>query len=205
MEMPSLNRSMAPLQEYLLQGSILDKHRGPFLHRLNGLCDVVSEMPEKFHDHEMVYHLKGVGVQPMVFRVRRALDHPDSPWHVRYVGQPEIGDKTRQTLVRSYIDVGTSDNISLFLTEMGFKQDHEYVAKGYIFRKGRMKIVVSKIYRMPHQGNTETLDVVSESHVVELSVLAPHGQDQVQEDMKNFAEQLKPLIQLEKIDHKRLQ
>jgi len=23
---------------------------------------------------------EGVGVQPMVFRVRRALDHPDSPW-----------------------------------------------------------------------------------------------------------------------------
>jgi len=28
------------------------------------------------------------------------------------------------------------------------RQDHEYVAKGYIFRKGRMKIVVSKIYRV---------------------------------------------------------
>ena len=63
MEMPSLNRSMAPLQEYLLQGSILDKHRGPFLHRLNGLCDVVSEMPEKFHDHEMVYHLSKLNIQ----------------------------------------------------------------------------------------------------------------------------------------------
>ena len=45
---------------------------------------------------------------------------------------------------------------------------------------------------MPHQSNTEMLDGLSDSHVVELSVLAPHGQDQVQEDMKNFAEQLKP-------------
>ena len=66
MEMPSLNRSMAPLQEYLLQGSILDKHRAPFLHRLNGLCDVISAIPEKFHDHEMVYHLSkccGLGLQ----------------------------------------------------------------------------------------------------------------------------------------------
>ena len=41
--------------------------------------------------------------------------------HVRYVGQPEIGDKTRQTLIRSYIDVGTTDNVGQFLTEMGFK------------------------------------------------------------------------------------
>ena len=45
---------------------------------------------------------------------------------------------------------------------------------------------------MPLQSNTDTLDGLGESHVVELSVLAPHGQDQVQEDMKNFAEQLKP-------------
>ena len=45
---------------------------------------------------------------------------------------------------------------------------------------------------MPLQSNVDTLDGLGESHVVELSVLAPHGQDQVQEDMKNFAEQLKP-------------
>jgi len=32
------------------------------------------------------------------------------------------------------------------------------------------------------------------SYLVELSVIAPHGQDQIQEDMKNFAEQLKPYL-----------
>jgi mediator of RNA polymerase II transcription subunit 18 len=49
--------SMAPLQEYLLQGSILEAQRDILLHRLNGLCDNVDTGPEKFHDHEIVYSL----------------------------------------------------------------------------------------------------------------------------------------------------
>ena len=41
-------------------------------------------------------------------------------------------------------------------------------------------------------GNTDKVEQVTCSSLVELSVVAPHGQDQIQEDMKNFAEQLKP-------------
>ncbi|KAK2705413.1 hypothetical protein QYM36_017454, partial [Artemia franciscana] len=44
----------------------------------------------------------------------------------------------------------------------------------------------------------------SSSYLVELSVLA-HGQDKaVGEDMKTFADQLRPLVNLEKTDYKRL-
>ena len=46
-----------PLQEYLLQGSILEEHGDVLLNRLNGLCDPVETGPEKFHDHELVYTL----------------------------------------------------------------------------------------------------------------------------------------------------
>lgn len=35
-------------------------------------------------------------------------------------------------------------------------------------------------------------------------VLAPSGQDAIAEDMKVFADQLRPLVLLEKIDYKRL-
>jgi len=45
---------------------------------------------------------------------------------------------------------------------------------------------------------------ISQSHIVELSVVAPTGQENVGEEMRVFAEQLKPLVQLEKIDYKRL-
>ena len=56
--MESMGRSsLAPLQEYLLQGSVLESHRDVLLHRLNGLCDTVDTGPEKFHDHEIVLQL----------------------------------------------------------------------------------------------------------------------------------------------------
>lgn len=46
---------------------------------------------------------------------------------------------------------------------------------------------------MNQPGDTSTgLEPVSTSHLVELSVVAPSGQEQIGEDMKNFAEQLKP-------------
>ena len=80
-----------------------------------------------------------------------------------------------------------------------------------------MKITVSKIFKIippePFPGGPQpsttvpttegTLEPLSGSHLVELSVLAPSGNDAVAEDMKNFAEQLKPLIFLDKIDPRR--
>lgn len=193
-----------PWNEYLLQGSILEAHRDYLLHRLNGLCDASG--PEKFHDHEMIYQIGGnAGVPPTTFRVRRALDNPDLPWHVRYVGQADLGDKSRHTLVRNWIEAGCSSNITQFLTEMGFRLDHEFVLRGYLFRKGRMKVIVSKIFKVVEPGNTENIEPLSMSYLVELSVVAPQGQDKIQDDLRNFAEHLKPLVQLEKIDHRRLQ
>ncbi|NP_001171790.1 mediator of RNA polymerase II transcription subunit 18 [Saccoglossus kowalevskii] len=194
--------SSPSMQEYLLQGSILDSALESLLHRLRGLCDNV-EGPETFHDHEMVYILRGTP-SPAILRARHALDHPNIPWQLRYVGQSEVGDKNRSTLVRSCIDCATSDNLSSFLVEMGFRLDHEYVIKGYLFRKGRMKITVSKLFRVISPGVTEEIEAVSLSHLVELSVVAPAGQDAVGDDMRSFAEHLKPIVQMEKMDPKRL-
>lgn len=50
----------------------------------------------------------------------------------------------------------------------------------------------------------ESVEAISQSYLVELSVLAPSGQDAIAEDMRIFAEQLRPLVQLDKIDYKRL-
>ena len=57
------------------------------------------------------------------------------------------GDKTRPTILRSSIDIGTSSNVVEFLTELGCHLEFEYIARGYMFRKGRMKITVSKIFK----------------------------------------------------------
>ena len=72
-----------------------------------------------------------------------------------------------------------------------------------------MKITVSKIHKIgqgppnPNGPPQEALEPLTVSHLVELSVLAPSGSDAVADDMKNFAEQLKPLVQMDKIDPRR--
>lgn len=30
-------------------------------------------------------------MQPLLLRVRRAMDYQDMPWQLRYIGQPELG------------------------------------------------------------------------------------------------------------------
>lgn len=126
------------------------------------------------------------------------------PWQLRYIGQTEIGDKSRPTLIRSSLDIATSNTVAEFLSELGCKLDFEYIVRGYMFRKGRMKVTVSKIFKMGQGKMPDSVEPMSQSYLVELSVLAPSGQDAIAEDMRSFAEQLKPLVQLEKIDYKRL-
>jgi len=209
---PSL-KSIAPQQEYLLQGSILDSHQPTLLHRLRGLCDDAEHSPEPFRDYEAVYQIKnsnsgpGQGSPFVLFRVRHSLDKPESPPHIRYVGSAELGDRSRPTLVRACLDVAVSPNVRDFLTEMGFRLDHDFVAEGFFFHKGRMKVLVYKVKKLKQPGSFDPshLEDVGGSHLVELSVVAPLGQEQVGEDMKNFADTLKPLVSLEKVDHRRLQ
>ncbi|CAH1119832.1 unnamed protein product [Phaedon cochleariae] len=206
----ALKCNIIPNQEYLLQGSVLDQYVEVLLHRLRGLCDNVDSGPESFHDHELCFSLRiantGATTPMSVFslRVRRALDVSDTPYQLRYIGQQELGDKNRPTVVRSSIDMACSSTIVDFLTELGCRVDFEYIARGYMFRKGRMKITVSKIFKMGGNKPGETVEPISQSYLVELSVLAPSGQDAIAEDMRIFAEQLRPLVQLEKIDYKRL-
>lgn len=114
----------------------------------------------------------------------------------------------RPTVVRSCYDIACSDNAVEFLLELGCRLEFEFVAKGYLFRKGRMKVTVSKLFKSIRTpggpaGPSESLEPLSQSHLVELSVLAPSGNDAVADDMKNFAEQLKPIVILDKIDPKR--
>ena len=62
------------------------------------------------------------------------------PWQLRYIGQPELGDKTRPTIVRSSIDIATSNTVVDFLNELGCKLDSEYMIRECMFCKGRMKV-----------------------------------------------------------------
>lgn len=161
----------------------------------------------------MIYHLgQATNGQTMNLRVRQDRHRKDYPWHLRYLGQSEIGDKNRATMVRSCIDVACSEKICDFLTEMGFKLSFTFLTKGYLFKKGRMKVIVFKVSKentlpsnnpqQPEQQQPPTF--ITNSYLVEVSVVAPSGQDALADEIKAFADQLKPLVVMEKIDSKRL-
>jgi len=202
----ALKTNIIPNQEYFLQGSILDPGVEILLHRLRGLCDNVDVGPESFHDHEASFILfnppvVGQGPQPcLTLRVRRAMDDPTSAWQLRYLGNPELGDKSRPTMIRTILDISCGSDIVEFLKELGFRRDFDFVTKGYLFRKGRLKITVGKLFRYDSSKAPQDLEPVTGSHYVEMSIVTPGGQDVVGEDMKNLAEQLKPLIVLDKMD-----
>lgn len=214
----AMKSNIIPNQEYLLQGSILDGNVHILLHRLRGLCDNTDVGLEQFHDHEACFVLfnpvmpgsgPGAGAggqmgQNLTLRVRRAVDDTTAPWHLRYQGQPEMGDKNRPTMVRSVLDIGVGSDIVEFLKELGCRREFDFVTKGYIFRKGRLKVVVGKLFRSELGKGQQELEAVTNSHYVEMSVVTPTGQDIVGEDMKNMAEQLKPLVNLDKVDSRRL-
>ena len=203
----ALRTNIIPNQEYFLQGSILDTGVEVLLHRLRGLCDNVDVGPESFHDHEASFVLMynvGQTTQPsLALRVRRAMDDPTSAWQLRYLGSPELGDKSRPTMIRTILDISCGSDIVEFLKELGFRRDFDFVTKGYLFRKGRLKITVGKLFRYDSSKAPQDLEPVTGSHYVEMSIVTPGGQDVVGEDMKNLAEQLKPLIVLDKVDFRR--
>ncbi|XP_034841508.1 mediator of RNA polymerase II transcription subunit 18 [Maniola hyperantus] len=190
-------------QEYLLQGSVLDSAVEVLLHRLRGLCDNVDAGPETFDDQEVCFILRDPNQQalPSMLRVRKALDARDMPYQLRYIGQAD-GEKNRPTVLRSVLDIACSGMLFEFLNELGCRIEYEYSVKGYMFRKGRMKITVAKVFKIPQSSMAP--EPISQSYLVELSVLAPTGQDAIGEDMRAFADQLRPLVQLDKIDYKRL-
>jgi len=196
-----------PNQEYLLQGSILDGAVDVLLHRLRGLCDNVDAGPETFHDHEACFVLYGSLVPgqqqmpPLTLRVRRAVDDTAAPWHLRYMGQPELGN--RATMVRSILDVACGSDILEFLKELGCRREFDFITKGFIFRKGKLKIIVGKVFRYESGKAVHELEAVTGSHYVEMSAVAPTGQDTVGEDIKTLSEQLRPLIHLDKVETRR--
>lgn len=209
----ALKNAIIPDQEFLLQGSVLDTALAVVIDRLRGLCDNADIPPETFRDHEAVYVLKdfsatpspGPASQGVMLRVRRALDHPELPYQLRYVGYPELGNYP--AVLRNCLDVPVSSNVCEFLQELGAKADHEFITKGYIMKKGRIKVTVFKMYKIGagmSNVSKDSSEQMTMSHMIELSVLTTKTDLSVAEDLRNLADQLKPLVQLERIDYRRL-
>lgn len=194
-----------PSQEYLLQGSVLDDSVEILLHRLRGMCDNSEEGLTKFKEHEMIYSMReGNNTVPVSVRVRKQLNTLDQLCTLCYLGNPEVGDRNRPTTVRTCVEVNCTQNVSTFLQELGFTIDYEFVSQGWLFRKNRLKATVAKICRLPIPSNTEQLAPISKSYLVEVSTISNSSNEQTANEVHSFSEQLKPLVNLDKIDPRRL-
>ena len=106
---------------------------------MKGLCDNVDTSPEQFGDYEACFSLRAPASPnhpqqpaPLMLRVRKSQDINDAPlpYQLRYIGQPELGDDKRPTLVRSSIDINCTAGIIEFLTELGCRLEFEYTIRG---------------------------------------------------------------------------
>ena len=73
------------------------------------------------------------------------------------------GDRNQPTVLRSCIDIACTSNVVEFLSELGCRMEFEYVLKGYLFRKGRMKVTMSKIFRVSLSCPVSAAHVVSDT------------------------------------------
>lgn len=196
--------SRGPSQEYLLQGTVLDESVDLILHRLRGMADNTEESSIRFKEHETVYSMRESNSTGLVsVRVRKSLLTPEQPPTLCYLGHPELGDKGRPSTVRTCVEVNCTQNVSLFLYELGFRAEYEFVSQGWLFRKNRLKARVAKIYRPVAPPQLDKLAPLTKSHLVEVSTISNSGDEQAANGVQIFAEQLKPLVNLEKKDPRR--
>lgn len=85
------------------------------------------------------------------------------------------------------------------------RHESEFVLKGYYFVKGHMRITVSQVCRVGGVNDPQSAQPISDSYLVEISLMATVQQDTLAEEIKGFSEHLKPLVHLEKIDHRKIQ
>ncbi len=74
--------------------------------------------------------------------------------------------------------------------------DAELIMKGYLFHKGILKVIVSKAFT---PVSHEQIQPITQSHLVEISCVVSMGQDIIAEELKKFADLLKPYVRMDKM------
>lgn len=184
--------------EYVLYGSVSPANHSALLHRLRGLCTGATTGGVSFTDREITYKIEA-GSSSSKLKVRQSLDTPEAPWHLVYHGQLELGDSSRPAGVRTVISAACSHTLTDCLREMGFLPIGELVLKGQVFRKGGVKALVFTMYQ-PGDTDMESTQPFSQTYLVELTAFASSNQDRASDELRNFAECLKPIVNMEKTD-----
>uniref|UniRef100_A0AC34RBC3 Mediator of RNA polymerase II transcription subunit 18 n=1 Tax=Panagrolaimus sp. JU765 TaxID=591449 RepID=A0AC34RBC3_9BILA len=190
--------------EAMLFASILDTHRDQLLERLRGVCDPHSTY---FDEHELVCGLRTTESANMQLHLRRRLDTgidvPNNVWHCRYIGPPQ--SEKLPAICRSAIDsLVYCPEMMDFIKNMGLRMEYEYVARGFFFTKGPIRIMVYKILVPETAGkyNKDALKPQMESHLVE-AIIPVENEDtnKYAKILKDFCDQLAPLVEFKKIEY----
>uniref|UniRef100_A0A914VQJ6 Mediator of RNA polymerase II transcription subunit 18 n=2 Tax=Plectus sambesii TaxID=2011161 RepID=A0A914VQJ6_9BILA len=108
------------------------------------------------------------------------------------------------TIVRKTIDsLVDSNNMMEFIKALGLRIEYEFLTTGVMFTKGRLKISVTKVSRSDQFGVYENLKQFSNSHLVEISISLPEGDDYTSaaKAVRDFADQLKPICDMQKLEY----
>ncbi|MFH4975960.1 hypothetical protein AB6A40_002669 [Gnathostoma spinigerum] len=192
-------------KECVLYGSVLKENEDQLVQRLRGLCDPGQA---EFSEHEMIFSLRTGQDPDVTVRLRRKFGGPDAnsfQWHFRYIGAPEP-DVACPTIIRKSIDsLIYSHNMMEFVKTLGLRMDYEYIAKGHMFTKGSIKIVISTITRTEKTGkyDQDVLKPLSESLLVEMSVILPDSKEYMStaKMLRDFADQLLPICDMQKVEY----
>jgi len=185
---------------------VLDTHKEYLIQRLKGLAD--PSMVE-FYEQEMIFSLKtGNTPDVTVVRLRRKYkqdraSNTSAAWHFRYIGTPE-NDQKCPTIVRKTIDsLVDSNHMMDFVKALGLRIEYEFFAHGIMFTKGRLKISVAKLKRSEQLGIYDNLKDFSNSHMVEISISLPEGEEYMSaaKAVRDFADQLKPICDMLKLEY----
>ncbi|VDO95088.1 unnamed protein product [Heligmosomoides polygyrus] len=186
-------------QELILYGSVFADNLPDLERRLTGLCDPGST---EFSEHDLSFSLR-TGTDPDVtIRYNRVVSGATLVWRAR---GPEPDQKC-PVIVRKVIDSTAYSHLMMdFVKTLGLRMDHEYIAKGTVWTNGKMKVVISQIQKTEKAGfyDQSNLKRFSDSYLVEMSVCLPDSAEYTAaaKQLRDFADQLLPLVEMEKVDY----
>ncbi|TKR73813.1 hypothetical protein L596_021080 [Steinernema carpocapsae] len=129
-------------------------------------------------------------------------------WHLRYIGGPEP-DATCPAIVRKCIDSVMTTPVNTSMMEvvkaLGLRMDFEYLAKGQLFTKGNVKVIIEQLQKTDRPGSYQEQDLklISDSHLITMTMSLPENGDykSAAKHIREFADQLVPLTCMEKVDY----
>ncbi|KAJ3330946.1 Mediator of RNA polymerase II transcription subunit 18 [Blyttiomyces sp. JEL0837] len=200
--------------ECSVQGLIPNDQVHKLIERIIGLCGFISfDGQMNVLEHEIVYT---IGESPSVWsktdtmlRIKAsAIQHDGTfirlkqrAWSLNYLGPIEPPKSGILTSVRAVYNCAISGDIFKFVSLMGYKQEFEFVRKGYQFNFGTLIISITQIYTLRELNKVSCMEILQKlgaNWLVEITSERTSQEmvSKTSEDIARFANDLKGLVEL---------